>query len=202
MKDIVLASCNRGKLRELHALLAPLGVRLHAQAELGIEAIEETAMSFMENALLKARHASKISGLPALADDSGLVVPYLKGEPGVRSARYAGLDASDAQNNRKLSDALSDIPDYDNRRMAFFAATSVLMQSDADPLPIVATATWHGDITSKPRGTNGFGYDPYFLVDCMDKTAAELDSSVKNKISHRGMAVAELMRQLKEANVL
>ena len=192
---VVLASANRGKLAELNALLAPLGLILHGQRELGIDDADETASTFVENALLKARHASHVSGWPAIADDSGLMVDALAGAPGVRSARYGGAHGDAANNNRTLIAALRGIVD---RRARFYCALVYLRHAD-DPAPLIATAEWPGSIVDEPRGSGGFGYDPHFLVDGLDQTAAELPPSLKNRISHRGRAVAILETSLRQA---
>ena len=191
--DVVLATSNAGKLREMAALLAPLGFRLRAQGELGIAAAEETGGTFVENALQKARHASRAARLPAIADDSGLVVPALGGAPGVRSARYAGEDATDAENNRKLIGALAGIED----RAAWFYCALVFIEHPEDPTPLLASGKWRGRIIDQPRGGGGFGYDPHFLIPDLDRTSAELEPAQKNALSHRGQAVAALAEQLR-----
>lgn len=194
-RRIVLASDNAGKLRELRALFA--GVELIPQGELGIEGAEETAVTFVENALLKARHASQVSGLPAIADDSGLVVHALGGAPGVFSARYAGEPKSDAANNAKLMQALRGIEE----RSAHFHCTLVFLRSADDPDPTIVSRTWQGRIVDEPRGSNGFGYDPHFFVESRGCTAAELDAETKNALSHRGQAcraLAELLGKARE----
>ena len=190
----VLATGNLGKLREMAALLAPIGFRLIAQGELGIAAAPETGVTFIENALQKARHASRHARLPAIADDSGLVVHALGGNPGVRSARYAGDDATDADNNRKLIGSLTGLED----RAAWFYCALVFIEHPEDPTPLLATGTWHGQIIDRPRGEGGFGYDPHFLVPHLGRTSAELAADEKNALSHRGQAVAALLRQLRE----
>lgn len=192
--EAVLATGNAGKLREMAALLAPIGLRLTAQGELGIAAAAETGVTFVENALQKARHASAAAGLPAIADDSGLVVPALGGAPGVRSARYAGDDATDAQNNRKLIGALAGIED----RSAWFYCALVFIERPEDPAPLLATGLWRGRIIDQPRGEGGFGYDPHFLVPHLGRTSAELAPEEKNALSHRGQAVAALLQRLRE----
>lgn len=192
--EAVLATGNAGKLREMAALLAPIGLRLIAQGELGIAAAAETGVTFVENALQKARHASAAAGLPAIADDSGLVVPALGGAPGVRSARYAGDDATDAQNNRKLIGALAGIDD----RSAWFYCALVFIEHPEDPAPLLATGLWRGRIIDQPRGEGGFGYDPHFLVPHLGRTSAELAPEEKNALSHRGQAVAALLQRLRE----
>lgn len=192
--EAVLATGNAGKLQEMAALLAPIGFRLIAQGELGIAAAAETAVTFVENALQKARHASAAAGLPAIADDSGLVVPALGGAPGVRSARYAGDDATAAQNNRKLIGALAGIED----RSAWFYCALVFIEAPEDPVPLLATGLWRGRIIDQPRGEGGFGYDPHFLVPRLGRTSAELAPEEKNALSHRGQAVAALLQRLRE----
>lgn len=189
---IVLASANAGKLAELSRLLAPLGFTLSAQSDLGISAAEETGRTFIENALAKARHASEHSGLPAIADDSGLCVDALGGAPGIHSARYAGAGADDDANNRKLIGEIDGLTDL---RASYYCAL-VYLQHGNDPMPILATGRWHGRIVRDPRGSHGFGYDPHFYVPTLDATAAELDADRKNRISHRGQAVRSLIAQL------
>lgn len=189
---VILASNNPGKLAELKLLVAPLGLDAVSQRELAIPSAPETRPTFIENALDKARHVSAAAGMPAIADDSGLAVHALRGAPGVRSARYAGEDATDAENNAKLIAALADIED---RRASFHCAV-VFLRSPDDPVPVIATASWRGQIVVSPSGTGGFGYDPHFFIDEMGCTAAELDPLVKNEISHRGQAMRALCDQL------
>jgi len=193
--DVVVASNNTGKLAELTALLAPLGVSLSTQPQLGIGEADETATTFVENALIKARHAAAATGLPAIADDSGLVVAALHGAPGVRSARYAGSPSDAAANNRKLVEALRGVAD----RRAYFYCALVFLRAVDDPAPLIATATWNGRIVDSPAGRGGFGYDPHFLVDGLNQTAAELSAALKNQISHRGKAAAALVRSIERA---
>jgi XTP/dITP diphosphohydrolase len=194
---IVIASNNPGKLRELAALFAPLGIEAVPQGELGVAEAEEPHDTFLENALAKSRHASRATGLPALADDSGLCVPALGGEPGVFSAHYAGHEgeraARDARNNAKLVAALRPVED----RSAFYYCVLVLVRRPGDPTPIVAEGVWDGDIVLEPRGTGGFGYDPYFQPWGSSRTAAELLAEEKNRVSHRALAAAALLRRLK-----
>ena len=194
---LVLASSNPGKLREIRALLAPLSIQVVTQQELGIRDADEPHDTFLENALAKARHASRASGLPALADDSGLCVEALGGEPGVHSAYYAGRDGDretrDARNNEKLLGQLAD------ERSAFYVCVMVLVRRAGDPRPLVAEGVWRGEIARAARGSNGFGYDPLFYVSSLEKTAAELDPEHKNRISHRGIALAKLIGLLNEA---
>jgi XTP/dITP diphosphohydrolase len=196
MKRLVLASNNAGKLREIAALLEGRSIEVIPQERLGIPEAEEPHVTFLENALAKARHASRISGLAALADDSGLCVDALGGEPGVHSAYYAGRDGDrqerDARNNRKLLDS---IPDED--RNAYYCCVMVLVRAADDPRPLVAEGIWRGEIARAPRGANGFGYDPLFRIPDLDKTAAELDPALKNRISHRGQALQKLLLLLR-----
>ena len=191
---LVLASGNPGKLREFRRLLAPLGIEVIAQAELGIPDAEEPHVTFVENALAKARHASAHAKLPALADDSGVCVRALDGAPGVLSARYAGEPKSDARNNAKLIAALADVTD----RRAHYACVLALLRHAADPEPIIAEGVWHGTIIDTPRGTGGFGYDPHFLDDETGLTGAELSLERKNELSHRGKAMRALIARLEE----
>ena len=191
--NVVLASGNAGKLKELNAVMAPLGVTLCAQGQLGISDADETAITFVENALIKARHAAAASKLPAIADDSGLVVAALGGAPGVLSARYAGSPSDSAANNRKLVEALRGVIN----RSAYFFCCLVFLRNAEDPAPLIASATWSGRIVDQPMGDLGFGYDPHFLVDGLDQTAAQLSPSVKNRISHRGKAAAVLVDEIR-----
>jgi len=193
--NVVLASGNAGKLAELGALLAPLGVELTSQQALGISEADEMATSFIENALIKARHAAAASGKPAIADDSGIVVRALGGAPGVRSARYAGSPSDAGANNRKLVAALQGIDD----RRAYFYCALVFMCAHDDPAPLIATARWHGRIVDAARGSGGFGYDPHFQVDGLNLTAAQLSVPLKNQISHRGKAAAALVGSIRRA---
>ena len=193
MKSIVLASGNPGKKAEIEQLLAPFGTHVITQVELGITEAEEPYETFFENALAKARHASFATRLPALADDSGICVDALGGAPGVHSARYAGEPRSDARNNEKL---LFELREVDNRS-AHYVCVLVLVRAPGDTEPLVAQSEWHGEIAHAPRGTNGFGYDPYFIVPGLGKTAAELPPADKNRLSHRGQALAKLVELLK-----
>jgi XTP/dITP diphosphohydrolase len=199
LNRIVIASNNPGKLRELSALLEPLGIGAAPQADFAIPEADEPHFTFIENALAKARNAANISGLPALADDSGLCVPALFGEPGVHSAYYAGREGDrgerDARNNAKLVEQLRAATD----RRAFYYCALVLVRHRDDPTPIVADAAWHGEIVLEPRGSSGFGYDPYFQVAGMRLTAAEMAPAEKNRVSHRGRALAALAAKLREA---
>ena len=193
---LVLASGNPGKLREIAALVAPLSIELVPQSRLGIAEAEEPHATFLENALAKARHASRSARLPALADDSGLCVEALGGEPGVHSAYYAGRQGGrqerDAQNNEKL------LLNLKEDRRAYYYCVMVLMRHPEDPRPLVAEGLWRGEIARAPRGANGFGYDPLFLLPALGKTAAELEPAEKNRISHRGVALARLIEGLGE----
>lgn len=193
-RRLVLATGNPGKAREIAVLLAPAGVTIVSQAEFGIEAAEETGATFIENALLKARHAAAASGLPAIADDSGLVVDALHGQPGIHSARYAG-DGGDAANVHKLLEALHGMPT--ERRGARFVCVAVLLRHAADPLPHVCEGRWEGSIALSPRGDRGFGYDPVFLPRGGTRSAAELEPEEKNRESHRGSAFAQLLVRLR-----
>ncbi len=194
MKKLVLASSNPGKLREFEALFAPLGMEVVPQASLGIADAEEPHGTFVENALAKARHASRRSSLPALADDSGICVGALGGEPGVHSARFAGEPKSDARNNEKLTQLLAG---KDDRRAHYYCVV-VLLRHAEDPEPMIAEGTWAGEIVAEPRGANGFGYDPYFFLRDFGKTAAELEPEQKNLVSHRGKALRRLLAKLRE----
>jgi XTP/dITP diphosphohydrolase len=196
MKRLVLASANPGKLREIAALLAPLAIEVVPQAELGIAEADEPHETFLENALAKARHASRAAQLPALADDSGLCVDALGGEPGVHSAYYAGREGSREERDHRNNERL--LRELKQDRRAYYACVIVLTRGASDPLPLVAEGLWRGEIARKPRGSNGFGYDPLFLVPELGKTAAELDPKEKNRISHRGKALARLLELLGE----
>jgi XTP/dITP diphosphohydrolase len=190
-RRIVLASSNAGKLREFRALLAELDFAVIAQDELGIEAAEEPHLTFVENALAKARHAAVRSGLPALADDSGLCVDALQGAPGVHSARFSGPSADDDSNNAELLRRLKGQAD----RRAHYTCVLVAVASADDPEPLIADARWLGEILAQPRGKGGFGYDPLFLLPHLGRTAAELPAEEKNRHSHRGQAMRELARR-------
>lgn len=195
MGRLVLASGNAGKHRELAAMLDPLGIDLVLQSELGVTSVPETGLSFVENALIKARHAARSTGLPAVADDSGLIVDALEGAPGLHSARYAGPDATDADNLAKLLDALQGVDP--ERRGARFYCVLVLLRRAEDPAPLICEGEWRGRVAEAPRGEGGFGYDPVFVDPDRDATAAELDPAEKNRISHRGRALAALADRMK-----
>ncbi len=190
LNRLVLASGNAGKLAEFRQLFADLDLDFHPQSEFGVDDVEETGLSFVENALLKARHAARISGLPALADDSGLCVDALDGAPGLYSARYAGGHGDSAANTAKLLHELSDVPD--ERRSARFVCVLALLRHADDPQPVIAQGTWEGRILHAPRGQGGFGYDPVFLVPSLGLSAAELAAADKHRRSHRGQAMARL----------
>ena len=190
---LVLASSNHGKLAEMREVLAGLDIDLIPQANLGIGDADETASTFVENALLKARHAARASGLPALGDDSGICVDALDGGPGLYSARYSGTHGDVGGNIAKLLDALRDVPQ--DRRTANFYCVVVLLRSADDPAPLIAEGRWHGRILDAPRGSGGFGYDPVFYDPILGRGAAELEASIKHRVSHRGQALAR-MREL------
>ena len=199
MKKLVLASGNPGKLRELKALLGDLGYDLHPQSEFGVEEVPETGTTFVENAIIKARHAAGVTGLPALADDSGIEVDALDGAPGVYSARFSGPAASDADNNALLIEKLAQVPPAE--RSARYRAVIVFMRHAGDPSPLICEGSWEGMIQLQPAGSGGFGYDPYFHLPELGCTSAELDPAEKNRRSHRGQALAALKQKLAEANV-
>ena len=192
MKKVVIASGNAGKLREFAALLAAFDFEAVPQAALGVSEAAEPHITFVENALVKARHAAQHTGLPALADDSGICAIALSGAPGVRSARYAGEPPDDQRNNAKLVAALSE---HDDHRAFYYCALVFVTHAD-DPHPLIATGEWHGEVIASPRGNGGFGYDPYFFLPAMGCTAAELSAEIKNRISHRGKAMQALAEKL------
>ncbi len=185
---IVLASGNRGKLREFSQILESLDVAVLPQSEFKLQDADETGLSFVENAIIKARHAASATGLPALADDSGLEVDALQGAPGIYSARYSGADATDQKNNAKLLADLAGVPEAN--RTARFRCVLVFMRHASDPMPLICQGTWEGHILKATQGDNGFGYDPLFWIDALGKTSAELPAEQKNRLSHRGQAVA------------
>lgn len=191
IQRFVLASSNQGKLREINHLLADLSIEGVPQTEFDVTDVEETGLTFVENAILKARNAAHYTGLPALADDSGIEVDFLRGDPGIYSARYAGKGASDLDNLNKLLDALKDVPDED--RTARFQCLMVFMRHEKDPTPLICQGTWEGYILHEPRGENGFGYDPVFYVPTHDCSSAELEPAIKNQLSHRGQALQKLL---------
>lgn len=191
---IVLASSNAGKIKELNDMLAKLDMQIIPQQELGIEDVEETGLCFVENAILKARNAALMSGMPAIADDSGLEVDFLNGAPGIYSARFAGPDANTASNNKKLLDALADAPL--EQRSARYQCVIVYMRHATDPTPIICQGSWEGHIALEAKGDGGFGYDPLFYVEDVNCHAAEIDKEDKNQISHRGIAIRELLAKL------
>lgn len=191
MGKIVLASNNQSKVREFNQLLGELDFEVVPQGEFGVKEAEETGLTFVENAILKARNASAATGLPAIADDSGLEVDALKGAPGIYSARFAGPGCSDADNNAKLLDTLKDAPD--EQRTARFQALIVFLRHAEDPTPLIAQGTWEGRILHAPQGDNGFGYDPLFYVPAQDCSSAQLPAEVKNRMSHRGQALKKLI---------
>jgi len=197
MQKVVLATGNPGKVRELADLLADFGLNVVAQTELGVDSAEETGLTFIENAILKARHAAQITGLPAIADDSGLAVDALGGAPGIYSARYAGVDASDQQNLDKLLVALKDVPQ--GSRGAQFHCVLVYMRHAEDPMPLVFHGSWAGEITFESAGAGGFGYDPVFYVPELGRTAAELNRDEKSAVSHRGKALKLMLEAMRNA---
>lgn len=198
MKKLVIASNNPGKLREIDRILQPLGLEILPQSAFNIPEAEEPYCTFIENCLTKARHASELAGLPALADDSGICVDALNGAPGVYSARFAGEPKSDQRNNEKLIELLK----HETNRRAHYYCVIVLVRHPHDPQPIIAEGSWHGEIIDAPRGSGGFGYDPYFLVPGLGQTGGELPPDIKNGLSHRGKALAELVEKLKLADLI
>lgn len=193
MKKLVLASNNPGKIRELRELLAPLDIDIVPQADLAIPEAEEPHCTFVENALAKARHAAQLSGLPALAEDSGICVDALHGAPGVHSARFAGEPKSDQRNNDRLLELMADV----DRRNAHYYCVAVLVRDAQDPQPLIVEGEWHGEVLRAPRGSGGFGYDPLFLDAKLNQTGAELSMQQKNRISHRGQAMERLVEGLR-----
>ncbi|MDZ7803662.1 XTP/dITP diphosphatase [Thiohalophilus sp.] len=198
MQRLVLASNNPGKVREIDQMLAGIDMHVLPQSDFNAGEVEETGLTFVENAILKARHAAGQAGLPAIADDSGLEVDALNGAPGIYSARYAGAGASDAQNLQKLLADLQDVPEQE--RTARFQCLLVYMRHAADPTPLICQGTWEGVITREPQGDNGFGYDPVFYVPEQDCTSAQLPSETKNRLSHRGQALRQLVAALSRGN--
>ena len=198
MKKLVIASNNPGKLREIDRILQPLGLEVLPQSAFNIPEADEPYCTFIENCLTKARHASELAGLPALADDSGICIDALNGAPGVYTARFAGEPKSDQRNNEKMIELLK----HETNRKAHYYCVIVLVRHPHDPQPIIAEGSWHGEIIDTPRGEGGFGYDPYFLVPGLNQTGAELPADVKNGMSHRGKALAELVEKLKLAELI
>lgn len=195
-QKLVLASGNAGKLREFQQLLADCGFEVVPQSDFAVENAEETGLTFVENAILKARHACQKTGLPAIADDSGIEVDALLGRPGIYSARYSGADASDADNNKKLLQELAGVAD--EKRTARYHCVLAFMRHAEDPTPILCHASWEGKILTAPRGDGGFGYDPLFFLPERQCTAAQLDKAEKNRISHRGRAMQQLLQALRQ----
>ncbi|MFB9145554.1 RdgB/HAM1 family non-canonical purine NTP pyrophosphatase [Halomonas alkalicola] len=191
---LILASGNAGKLREFHQLLAPLGLDVRPQAEYDVPEVEETGLTFVENALLKAREASRVSGLPALADDSGLEVDALNGAPGIYSARFAGEPKSDERNNARLLERLAEVPE--GQRTGRYWCVLVYLRHAEDPVPLIVQRSWKGEILAHPRGEGGFGYDPLFWLPEQGMSVAELSSAEKNRLSHRGRALQALVEAL------
>ena len=191
---LILASGNAGKLREFHQLLAPLGLDVRPQAEYDVPEVEETGLTFVENALLKAREASRVSGLPALADDSGLEVDALNGAPGIYSARFAGEPKSDERNNARLLERLAEVPE--GQRTGRYWCVLVYLRHAEDPVPLIVQRSWEGEILAHPRGEGGFGYDPLFWLPEQGMSVAELSSAEKNRLSHRGRALQALVEAL------
>jgi XTP/dITP diphosphohydrolase len=198
--QILLATGNPGKVRELSNMLADYGVEVIAQSQFNVPEVPETGTTFVENAIIKARHAAELTGLPAIADDSGIEVEALNGAPGIYSARYAGTDASDEDNLNKLIEAAKALPE--NKRQARYRCVLVYMRHAKDPSPIICDASWYGSLVTTPAGENGFGYDPIFYVQEDNCTSAELSIERKDQLSHRGKALRELVTQLKEHNII
>lgn len=197
MQKLVIATGNAGKLREIRHILAPLNLEILPQSDFNVPEAEEPYLTFVENALTKARHASRFTGLPALADDSGICVNALDGEPGVHSARFAGEPKSDTRNNEKLLQELAGRSD----RSAYYYCVMVLVRTPDDPQPLIADGIWQGEVLEHPRGEGGFGYDPLFLLPRLGKTAAELSAEEKNRISHRAQALQALLEKLLKRGV-
>ncbi len=194
LNKLVIASGNKGKLREINALLSPLAIEVLPQSSFDVPETDEPFGTFVENALLKARHASQHTRLPALADDSGICINALNGNPGVQSARFAGEPRSDARNNQKLIETLQDEAD----KSAYYYCIIVLVRRPEDPQPIIVDGAWHGEIILQPKGEGGFGYDPYFFLPKLGKTAAELPAEQKDTVSHRGKALAKLVQSMEQ----
>lgn len=194
-KTVILASGNPGKLREFNILLQQVGFNVKPQSEFDVSNVEETGLSFIENAIIKARHACANTGHPAIADDSGIEVDALQGAPGIYSARYSGEGANDQTNNQKLLDALKDVPE--KQRTARYQCLLVFMQHENDPTPIIAQGSWEGRILEKPMGDGGFGYDPIFWVPTHNCSSAQMSKEEKNRISHRAIAMQSLMQKIR-----
>lgn len=199
MTELVVATGNQGKLKEINQVLSPLGFVVKGQSEFNISSADETGLTFVENAILKARHTCAQTGRAALADDSGLEVDALDGQPGIYSARYAGTDGNDVANNKKLLEALQGIPEQ--QRTARFQCVMVYLRHAADPVPLICQGTWEGRIDLSPAGDNGFGYDPLFFVPEQNRTAAQLPPEIKNQLSHRGQALQQLVTALGKRNL-
>jgi len=197
MEKIVLASNNAGKVKEIHALLKDFDINVVSQSEFDVDSVAETGLTFVENAIIKARYAALKTGLPAIADDSGIEVDALNGAPGIYSARFSGEDANDKDNNKKLLESLKDIPEA--QRTARYQCVMVFMRHAADPTPIIATGSWEGIILESTKGSGGFGYDPLFYIPTHQCTAAELSAELKNKLSHRAKALISLLHKLQES---
>lgn len=197
-KQVVLASNNKGKVKEINAVLEELTIKVTPQSEFNVEEAEETGLSFVENALIKARNAAEHTNHPAIADDSGIEVPALDGRPGIYSARYAGIGASDEENLNKLINDIKDLPEED--RIAQFVCVMVYMRHANDPIPVISQGIWKGTLLTEPRGKNGFGYDPIFFVPTHACCSAELSPEVKNQLSHRGQALRQLVKLMHEEN--
>lgn len=193
-RQFVLASGNAGKLTEINSMLEGAGIEVRPQSDFGLDGVDETGLTFIENAILKAREASRASGLPAIADDSGLEVDALDGAPGVKSARFAGEGAGDEANNQLLLERLADVPAQD--RGARFRCVMVCLRHPEDPAPVVCEGVWEGSIATQPSGSGGFGYDPLFLPAGLDRTAAMLEGPEKNRLSHRGQALRRMVAAL------
>jgi XTP/dITP diphosphohydrolase len=196
MDKIVLATGNKKKVEEINALLAEMNYQVIPQSEFNVDSVPETGTTFVENAIIKARHAAEVTGLPAIADDSGIEVDALLGQPGVYSARYSGDDATDASNLQKLLADMQGVPAV--LRTARYWCVLVYMRHAKDPTPVICQASWEGTLATEPKGQNGFGYDPIFIVPDMDCTAAELEPATKNHLSHRGKALTMLVQALKD----
>lgn len=197
-KEVILASNNKGKVREINAVLGELAINVLPQSRFNVEEVEETGLSFVENALLKARNAAQQTGLPAIADDSGIEVPALNGKPGIFSARYAGVGASDEANLLKLVNDIKNLPEED--RAAQFVCVMVYMRHADDPIPVISQGIWRGSLLTEPKGENGFGYDPVFFVPTHNCASAELSPEIKNQLSHRGQALRQLVKLIEQDN--